>query len=99
MFFKGILLSGIGNRRRAPLAVADVVLDILLRDLRVRCPRSPHRVGIDIGGADAVTLGRGESCCKYADSGTKNEKKGSHSHMVVTLGKRTRIQAVCLLRQ
>jgi hypothetical protein len=29
---------------RAPQGIADVVLDVPLGDLRVRCPRSPHRV-------------------------------------------------------
>jgi hypothetical protein len=30
---------------RAPLAVADIVLDVLLRDLRIRCPRGPRGSG------------------------------------------------------
>src|ERR1035438_7640088 len=37
-----------------PLAGANVVPDVGLGNLRVRCPRSPYRVGIDFRGASAV---------------------------------------------
>ena len=54
---------------RAPMDVAAVVLDVLLRDLRICRLRSPHGVGVDFRRAAAVGLGLGRTCPEYADSG------------------------------
>ena len=41
---------------RAPVAVADVILDVLLGDIRVRSTRRPNRVRIDFRRANAAGL-------------------------------------------
>jgi hypothetical protein len=39
---------------RAPLKIADGVLDVALGDLRVRRPRSPYRVRVNVYRANAA---------------------------------------------
>ena len=46
------------NLLRGPLAVADVVPNVLLRDARIRCSRSPFGVGVDVRRADTAGLSR-----------------------------------------
>ena len=47
------------DKLRAPMAIADGVPDVPLRDLRVRRSWSPRRVRIDFRRADAAGLARG----------------------------------------
>ena len=68
---------------RAPLWVADVVLDVPLRDLRVRSPRRPHGVRVDVRRAEAAVLGRGSVRQEHTDSGSKNDADGACSHRLV----------------
>ena len=52
---------------RAPLAVADVALDVLLRDLWIRCTRSHRRVRVDFRRTD--TDGWRPSTMRQEDAG------------------------------
>lgn len=76
---------------RAPAAIADVVFDVLLRDLRVRSARRPHWFGVACRRADADGLGRGRMHQKHADSASKNSEWDSDFHMAAFYGCGTRI--------
>ena len=93
MFFKGILLSGIGNRRRAPLAVADVVLDVLLRDLRVRRPWSPNRVRVNVRRANAAGLRPSTVRQEDANQSQRDGEMDSHFHLAASVESDTRIHS------
>jgi hypothetical protein len=67
----------------APLGVADVVLDVPLRDLRVRGSRRPRRVRVDVRRADATGLGRRYMRQDHADSGSKNREMDACSHRLI----------------
>jgi hypothetical protein len=70
---------------RAPVAAADGVLDVLLRDLGIRSARRPNRVWVDFRRADAVGLGRGHTRPEHADSGCKNGEKDLRFHLTAFL--------------
>ena len=68
---------------RAPLGVADVVLDVPLRHLRVRGSWSPRGVRVDVRRADAAVLDRRHMRQYHADSGGKNGEMDACSHHLV----------------
>ena len=80
VFLKLLSLQPVGiirrgpDQPRAPMAIANVVLDVPLRDLRVSGARSLDGVGVDFRAADAVELGRGHTRREYADSNGKNSE-------------------------
>jgi hypothetical protein len=69
------------------LAVADVVLDILLCDVRVGSTRGQCRVRIDVRRAGEVLLGRRHTRQEYAGSGNEYSETDACSHDRL-LGKR-----------
>jgi len=63
---------------RAPAAVADVVLDVPLGDLRVRRPRGSYGVRVDVRRADAA--GRRVGPLRQEDAGESHGDGGTDSH-------------------
>ena len=70
---------------RASLAVADVVPNFLLRDLRVRSPWSPHGVGVDFRRTDAVGLRLRPVRQKDADQSHGNGERDLGFHLAGSL--------------
>ena len=81
------------NQLRAPVPVADVFLDVPLRDLRIRRSRSSRPVRIDVRRTDAVGLGHGHVRRENAHSDGKNSEWASRFQMAASLGFGTRIHS------
>jgi hypothetical protein len=71
---------------RAPLPIADVVLDIPLRDLRVRCSWSPHRVRIDVRRANAAGLSPSTLRQEHAGKSHRDGEMDSYFHFAGVKG-------------
>jgi hypothetical protein len=64
------------NLLRAPLAVADVVLDVRLGDLRIRCPQSPNWVRLEMSAGPMRLDGVGGTCARRVQTKATGMVKG-----------------------